>query len=60
VCEAEMQIRALARRRGVAGNATVTTATYIKVFYQSHGKSVETFVKPTGEHTSRKFKKNFH
>lgn len=28
VCEAEMQIRALARRRGVAGNATVTTATW--------------------------------
>lgn len=26
-CEAEMQIRALARRSGVAGNATVTTAT---------------------------------
>jgi hypothetical protein len=37
VCEAEMQMRALARRRGVAGNATVTTATYVKVFYQSHG-----------------------
>lgn len=30
VWEAEMQIRALARSKGVAGNATVTTATWMK------------------------------
>ena len=42
MCEADMQIRALARRRGVAGNATVTTATYnvvgIIVIHQLEGK----------------------
>lgn len=46
MCEAEMQIRALARRRGVAGNATVTTATYnISLFISCMAIGImETFV----------------
>lgn len=33
VWEADMQIRALANNKGVAGNATVTTATYNTTWY---------------------------